>query len=105
MEKDNLKTLKPNKEIEWLSFSEKREVALEFANPKSSLMPKGFSIGDNGYLITYKPEPKEIFFHHSMLNKSIYEEVFEKDIAFFKNQFEVMLFQNMKTFNLESVNH
>ena len=105
---DEQTLLPPNPKMQFLSFSEDREIALRFANPYNEYAI-GFQLRGkkvSGFLIEYTPTLDEILFHHSWIPILKIDQLFERqygDIGELFIQKEVMLKQEMKYFNMERV--
>ena len=79
MKEDNIKELLPHKNMKYLSFSEDIDIAESFANPNGFGAEFGlnYRLGNNGYIIIYQPDIKEIPFHHHFIDIFPYREFWD----------------------------
>lgn len=99
-------TLLPKDIIQYISFSESKEVAQDFANTNSTVSQ--FFMGQcpdaRGYLVEHEPDSNEILFHYSWAEALGLDMTFGKgSMKVIQEQQEVMLKQTMKEFKLTSV--
>lgn len=98
--------LKPLEFIKYLSFTEDKEVALEFADTKSdlSLFVMRQHPDSKGYLIEHNVTLDEIVFHHSWIDALHLNLYFDHaSINTLKQQKEVLIKQRMIPFKLKQV--
>ena len=101
-----LETLEPLPHIQFLSFSEDKKVAYDFADINSdiSVAMRMENPNAKGYIIEYTPQKNEILFHHSWVDLMGLDWYLPKgSIELIREQKEVMLKQNMREFKLERV--
>jgi hypothetical protein len=66
--KEEITQLQPHKNFTYLSFSESKNIAYNFADTTESGFPSLFNLGEHGYIVEYLPRPQEIIFHYKMLD-------------------------------------
>lgn len=102
--------LKPGSAINFLSFSDERDVALDFAMPLPDLRIMFSSQGRHdvkGYLIGHTPSPSEIIYHWSWGRALGVHEWFEKeygDTSLIEAQKEIILKETNISFALQRIN-
>ena len=101
---EDIDLLPPLDHIQFLSFSEDRNVAYNFADIDSDISQfmKAQSPNAKGYVIEYTPEKDEILFHHSWVDCLGLDWYLHKaSIDLLREQKEVTLKQSMKEFKLK----
>lgn len=107
IKRDNQLFLRPYKGIEYISFSEKKEVAERFAdiNSSDSQFIKALYPNHKGYMIEYRPNINEIvqYYQWSILLKcpEMIENFYSGAVELIRDQKEVTIIQNNKEFLLK----
>lgn len=101
-------SIKPHEQLQYLSFSDQRQVAEHFANSKgfgSEMMDVTAQLGNYGYVITYTPKISEVLFHWRFLSMLPYGEAFcllgmdgQEEVNSLMKQHEIMILQPEEPF-------
>lgn len=93
--------LDPHPNFTYLSFSENRRIAENFADPSEEGFGSLFFLGNYGYVIEHTPSLEDILFHFSFVDVLPYEEVFRRagiENPLLKSQEEVTILQPEQRF-------